>query len=252
MLCPKCARETGLGSNSDKCPHCGAQMTMAMPNATTATETANKIITWDDQGPGFTRLWNTWKESMFHPTRFFSQMPTNAGLGKPLLYFLILGFISVIFGAVWLSMYTALHIPFFEFRTELIPVLRDIPLYQILGVWVIISPLFMIISAFIMSGIFHLCLMVLGGNKKGFEATFRSCVYAWASPSLLMIIPFCGGHIGWIWGIVLTIIGFRETHRISTGKAVLAYFIPFITCLFLTCFLGFLAALIIPALLTAR
>lgn len=251
MLCPKCARETGLNSNADKCPHCGAQMTMAMPTSATP-ETANKIITWDDQGPGFIRLWNTWKESMSHPTRFFNQMPTNAGIGKPLVYYLILEFIGVVFGAIWLSMYTALHIPFFEFRTEQIPFLRDIPLYQILGAWVIISPLFIIIMAFIMSGIYHLCLMMLGGNKKGFEATFRSWVYSLASTSLLGIIPFCGVYVAGIWGIVLTIIGFRETHRISTGKAVLAYFIPFITCLFLTCFLGFLAALIIPALLTAR
>jgi hypothetical protein len=226
MLCPKCARETGLGSNTDKCPHCGAQMTMAMPTSTTP-ETTDKIITWDDQGPIFTRLWNTWKEIMFHPTRFFSQMPTNAGIGRPLVYYLMLEFIGVVFAAGWQILYNTLHIPFLSMKIEKIPFLQDFPIYLLLSAWVIVSPLILVILAFILSGIYHLCLMALGSNKKGFEATFRSFVYAWANASLLEIIPFCGGLIGLIWGIVLTIIGFRETHRISTGKAVLACFIPY-------------------------
>jgi hypothetical protein len=252
MLCPKCAKETGLGSNTDKCPHCGAQMTMAMPVSTATPETTDKIITWDDQGPGFTRLWNTWKESMFHPTSFFSRMPTNAGIGRPLLYFIILGFIGVVFAAGWQALYNALHIPFLSTEIDQIPFLRNFPAYLLLAAWIIVSPLFMIIWAFMMSGIYHLGLMILGGNKKGFEATFRSCVYSMGSQSLLMIIPFCGAYVGGIWGIVLTIIGFRETHKISTGKAVLAYFLPLIACVCLIGILAILAAILIPAMISAR
>ncbi|MBI5779326.1 MAG: YIP1 family protein [Planctomycetes bacterium] len=251
MLCPKCARETGLVSNADKCPHCGAQMTMAMPN-TPSPETTDKIITWDDQGSILTRLFNTWRESMFHPTRFFNQMPTKAGIGKPLIYILILGFIGIVFGASWQLLYNALHIPFLSMEIEKIPFLRNFPLHLLLGAWVIVSPLFIVIMTFVMTGIYHLCLMVLGGNKKGFEATFRSFVYAGASPSLFNILPFCGAYVGGIWFIVLVIIGFRETHRISTGKAVLAYFIPLILCICLTCGLAVLAAILIPAFLTSR
>src|SRR3989339_494227 len=145
MLCPKCAKETGLGSNLDKCPHCGAQITMSMPaSAATPTGPTNKIITWDDQGPVFTRLWNTMKETMFHPTRFFSQTPTNAGIGNPLVYFLIMGFIGVIFAAGWQILYNALHIPVLAMQTEQIPFLQNFPLYLLLVAWIIVSPLFIV------------------------------------------------------------------------------------------------------------
>jgi len=160
--------------------------------------------------------------------------------------------IGVIFAAGWQILYNALHIPVLAMQTEQIPFLQNFPLYLLLVAWIIVSPLFIVITAFILSGIYHLFLMMIGGNKKGFEATFRSLVYSVASVSLLNIIPFCGAYVSGIWAIVLTIIGFRETHRISTGKAVLAYFIPWIACVVLTCGLVILAAILIPNMLASR
>jgi hypothetical protein len=67
------------------------------------------------------------------------------------------------------------------------------------------------------------------GAKAGFEATFRVVGYSTA-PFVVMIIPFCGMPVTWLWVITLAIIGLREAHETSGGKAAVAVLFPFILC----------------------
>jgi hypothetical protein len=85
--------------------------------------------------------------------------------------------------------------------------------------------------------------MIVGGNKKGFQTSFRAISYAF-SGNLFAIIPFIGSTIGGIYFLILTIIGLREGHGISTGKAVLAVFLPLIVGVGL----GILAVTLVPLL----
>jgi hypothetical protein len=96
-------------------------------------------------------------------------------------------------------------------------------------------------SIFVGSAITHLCVMIVGGNKKGFEATFRALAYAFGG-NLFGLIPFIGGTIGGIYSLVLMIFGIREGHGISTGKAVLAVLLPVIVVVGL----GILVAIMLP------
>ena len=80
-------------------------------------------------------------------------------------------------------------------------------------------------AIFIGSAIMHLCLMIVGGNHNGYKTTFRAVSYSY-SAYLFGIIPFIGLVIGGIYTFILTIIGVREGHGISTGKAVLAVLLP--------------------------
>ena len=86
--------------------------------------------------------------------------------------------------------------------------------------------------------------MIVGGNKKGFQTTFRAISYSF-SGYLFGIIPFIGSTIGGIYILILTILGVREGHGISTGKAVLAVLLPIIVGVGVT----ILAVLLIPLLL---
>jgi hypothetical protein len=81
------------------------------------------------------------------------------------------------------------------------------------------------IAIFIGSAIIHLCLMIVRGNNNGYKTTFRAISYSY-SGYLFGIIPFIGFLIGNIYVFILTIIGVREGHKISTGKAVLAVLLP--------------------------
>ena len=81
------------------------------------------------------------------------------------------------------------------------------------------------IGLFIGAGILHLLVMLIVGSRNGgYEATFR--VFAYSSvTSLVSWIPF----IGWIaslYGIYLGIVGIREVHTTTTGKAALVVLIP--------------------------
>jgi hypothetical protein len=87
------------------------------------------------------------------------------------------------------------------------------------------APIGAVIGLFIGAGILHLLVMlIVGSGNSGFEATFRVGAYA-ATTSLVSWIPF----IGWIaslYGIYLAIVGIREVHATTTGKAALVVLIP--------------------------
>jgi hypothetical protein len=89
----------------------------------------------------------------------------------------------------------------------------------------ILAPIFAAIGLFIAAGILHLLVMlIVGSGNSGFEATFRVGAYA-AVTSLVSWIPI----IGWIaslYGIYLGIVGIREVHATTTGKAALVVLIP--------------------------
>lgn len=70
--------------------------------------------------------------------------------------------------------------------------------------------------------------MMVGGEKNGYEATFRVCAYAAGTFGAFQIVPIVGPCVGVIWQIVATIIGLAEAHETTGGKAALAYFIPLI------------------------
>jgi hypothetical protein len=90
---------------------------------------------------------------------------------------------------------------------------------------IILAPIFAAIGLFIGAGILHLLVMlIIGSGNAGFEATFRVSAYS-SVTSLVSWIPV----IGWIaslYGIYLAIVGMREVHSTTTGKAALVVLIP--------------------------
>lgn len=90
---------------------------------------------------------------------------------------------------------------------------------------IVLAPIFAAIGLFIGAGILHLLVMlIVGSRNSGFEATFRVGAYA-AVTSLVSWIPFIGGILA-LYGIYLGIVGIREMHNTTTGKAALVVLIP--------------------------
>lgn len=78
-----------------------------------------------------------------------------------------------------------------------------------------------LIGVLIGSGWMHIWVYLVGG-RKGAGQTIKAMAYG-STPSLLLgWIPFIGFIFG-IWSIIVSIIGIRQLHEISTGRAVLAY-----------------------------
>jgi hypothetical protein len=175
-----------------------------------------KYCPWEDMEQlGFIKAFlTTLREVLFSPTRFYSRMPTSRGFMNPMIFALILGVLGGVFGLLW--------------QQAFIPPPEQLPGGAIFLVGITIAlPLVVLVILFLGSAITHLCLMVVGGNRRGFEATFRVIAYSWAT-YVFTVVPFVGGFIIPIYALALEIIGLRESHGIGSGRAALAALLPLI------------------------
>ncbi len=113
-----------------------------------------------------------------------------------------------------------------------------------IGAAVFFFAMFLILAiagAFIGGAILHIFVYIVGG-RKGIVQTIKAGMYG-STPSLLLgWIPFVSIIVA-IWSLIVEIIGVRQLHELTTGRAILAVLIPII--------LGIILALILAALLVA-
>ena len=103
---------------------------------------------------------------------------------------------------------------------------------------IILAPIGAAIGLFIGAGILHLLVMlIIGSRNSGFEGTFRVGAYS-SVTSLVSWIPIIG-LIASLYGIYLAIVGIREVHNTTTGKAALVVLIPAIVVFILIVILVF-------------
>ncbi len=60
-------------------------------------------------------------------------------------------------------------------------------------------------AIFVQAGLTHGVLLLLGGGRLGFEATFREVAYSEAT-SVLLLVPLCVSWIAIVWSLVILII----------------------------------------------
>lgn len=113
---------------------------------------------------------------------------------------------------------------------------------------IFLTPILAVIGLFIGAGILHLLAMLLIKPNAGFEATYR--VGAYLSVLYLVTwlgaIPILGILISLavsVYGIVLAVLGVREVHSTTTGRAAAVVLIPTVVL--------FLLGLILVALIGA-
>jgi hypothetical protein len=247
MFCPRCGKE--IADDQVFCQYCGAGLkepdaASVMPSAGGRTKTP-----WENcEEAGFVGgLISTLKTALFSPSEFFRKMPVNGGLTDPLLYALIVGMVGMMFLYLWQILFKGVAQNFMPYGMT--QAAGGAQALQGVGMAVLtfLTPFFVILGLFISSGILHVFLMMVKGARAGYEATFRVVAYGY-SANIIFILPICGSFIGCIWALALTIIGLKEAHEISGGKAVLAVFLPVFLCcgiIFLTAsavFMGVLAA----------
>ena len=92
---------------------------------------------------------------------------------------------------------------------------------------VLLPPLQVLLQIYVGGAILHLCLKVTRGANAPFEATCRLLAYA-AGPAILAIIPICGAIVAGFWALVVQIVGAKEMHETTYGRAILAVLLPLI------------------------
>lgn len=241
MYCPQCGKEISEGQVF--CQYCGARL--VTEPGTSPSVIGRSKTPWENREEigFFSGLFKTLKEALFTPSEFFRKMPVSGGLTDPLLYALIIGMVGLMVHYFWdMLLYNSM--PDFiasEVKTaagrSMVEGLRS-PLAAM------ITPFLFIFWLFIVSGALHLFLLLARGALAGFEATFRVLAYG-VSPFVFLIVPFCGMPIAGLWVMAISIIGLKEAHGTTGGKAAFAVLFPFIFCcgLFIAAMVLFMGAL---------
>jgi hypothetical protein len=231
VKCENCGNEYAHSGEAARCPFCGQVpgMNIEPPEESyRANETEvrgdcrwERRSSWLDLQAMFEMI----RDVLLDPVNTFRKMKLSGDMASPLVFTMVLGSVGTIIGCIWSILIQGV---------QLLPASRSAEAFAVsTGVniaFMIFSPVLVLVGTFITAGIFHISLLITGGEKNGFEATFRVVAYASGATALFHILPICGSFIGGIWAIVAQVIGAREMHETTTGKAVLAILLPLICC----------------------
>ncbi len=263
-LCPHC-RHAVPDPPVGLCPNCGGDLQAAglppegaasgagAPGASPpfARPAPGPVGTaWDQRSRigFFNGLVETTRQVLTAPGAFFRAMPVAGGVGSPLVYAVVIGWIGLaaasFYQAIFYSVVGSHWAAFGEDRPEITALLGFVQGWAGFVAQLVLGWIFVVITVFVAAGILHLMLLLLGGARRGFEATFRVVAFAQAT-SVVLLVPFCGQVVGGasgLWTLVLYILGLAEAHQIGHGKAAAAALLPLVLCCCCAALLGFLFA----------
>lgn len=215
-VCPRCGFEAGEGSST--CPLCGSHLGSGGATGGGAPgPAATGPPAWEDPAGSFPdNLVETWRESLLEPTRFFRRVGRGTPFSRPLLYFLIVTVIGAFFTLWWQTIglwprglggggATAGEVP------------------AIVGFFA--SPFAGLIGLGLWAVVLHLFIVLFVPGRRPLAATARLLCYA-SGPTVFSVVPFLGPLVGLGWSVVLQVVGVREVHRTTTGRAAAAVLLP--------------------------
>ena len=230
---------TGSGGGSGASGSSGGPGVPPPPRASRSVSGGD--FDYRDLVPSFVQ---TVREVLFNPVNFFRSIRREGDFLPPLLFAIICALITGVIGGI-LSLIFAL-IRGAGFGGALGSLIANI----------FLIPIGTAIFLFIWAGIYHvLVLLVVRPSHAGYEATFRALAYASAVQAVawLAYIPLLGILVAIVIGIynvVLTVVGVREMHATTTGRAVAVVLIPVLILVILIAFVGLAIAAIIAAVLS--
>lgn len=145
----------------------------------------------------------TWKQAALEPFRFYRALGESPDTQSALLFYLI----NSAVGSLSITLLTfpfTLHFSFFSFPFSVV-------------LW--------FIGLFAVSAIIHFFLKIIGGARCGFSTTLCVCAYS-SAPSIL---PF----VGWVWELILMVIGLAQAHRTRMRRSGTAVAFAFFVLMFM-------------------
>lgn len=175
----------------------------------------------------FTALFETIRLVLLEPKAAFAAMKPTGGLGAPLFFFVLLGTIGGLAGIFYQTVYTSLESGASAEEKAMAAMFTST---LAVGITIMVLPVFLAALAFVSAGLVHLSLIIVGGAKRPFEATFRVACYAGGATAVLQLLPMCGAIAASIWNFICMVIGLAEVHGISKGRATVAVLLPSLVC----------------------
>ncbi|RLG18782.1 hypothetical protein DRN63_00920 [Nanoarchaeota archaeon] len=160
------------------------------------------------------------KGFLFNPTDTFNAVKAE-NLGEAFKYFLIL---LLIFSILFSLIIGIIGTTMIFFQTTML-----FPPPAMMGGGLLAVSFFIssfvggLIAVIIGSLWLHIWVYLVGG-RKGLTQTMKAVMYSCTPTFIVGWIPFIN-IIAMIWAIIVEIIGIRQLHEISTGRAILAWLI---------------------------
>jgi len=186
------------------------------------------ITPWErTEGTWLSRIISTWRGVCLSPSRFFYSLKTDGMVLRAFLY----GWLFMTVGLLASSLYRLAFMP--EFMEQLKKsagaqelMTGDLALIETLALWsVFLSPVIAAAAILINSALYNLVLKAIGSAPKGFGGTLKVVSYA-SSPMILLVLPFVGGIVAFIWNMALCIMGLTLVHRTTQIRSMLAVVFP--------------------------
>jgi hypothetical protein len=165
------------------------------------------------------------------PIEAYGRLRQDGDITSPILFGVILGWISLLFSQVWNLVFGSAFRSLFGNLQGFEGAFRDPGIGGAVAV-LVLGPILFLVGLFIGAGILHLCLMMVGALDKtptGFEGTLKVLAYAQVT-GLAAVVPLLGGLVAMVWSLVLQVLGFATVHRTTQGRALVAVLIPLFVC----------------------
>ncbi len=164
---------------------------------------------------------------LLEPGKAFSTMRETGGYGAPLFFFVLLGTIGGLVGVFYnvvLQVVGVAGMPKDDVAATVFGSALGI------GLVIMLLPVMFVATAFVSAGLIHLSLMIIGGAKKPFEATFRVACYSGGATAVFQLLPVCGAIVASVYNFVLMVKGLSQVHSITTLRASIAVILPTLVC----------------------
>lgn len=172
----------------------------------------------------FAALFETARLVLMEPKVAFGSMKQTGGMGAPLFYYVVLGCLagaaSLFYQAAWQSA----GAPSPEGDAAWVASWLTSPLA--IGASFLALPVYVVLEVYLSSFLNHGALLLLGGARRPFQATFRVVSYAGGSSYVLQLLPIIGVFAAIIYNLMLKVIGLSEVHGISKARAAVAVLLP--------------------------
>ncbi|HEY2416258.1 MAG TPA: YIP1 family protein [Pirellulaceae bacterium] len=188
-------------------------------------------LPWENEPRTLGCFFRTMSAVLGSPTRAFSIMRRDGGLGIPLLYNLYAVGMLMAIGMLFLLPILALVMVFNDQDNgpEIAGFVGGMAIFGAIYLLVLV-----VIVPLVSAAAMHVILLMMNGAKQGFETTFRVMCYGYYSAlvpaTFLNLVPYLGGLASIIWIIVLLVHGLARGHEISGGKATVAVVLPLFAC----------------------
>ncbi len=228
ITCPKCGYSKQFeehrippGVRWATCPRCKERFDFTRDLAGSSRD-GRVLPPWERRaeiglGKG---ILQTAKQVAFSPRAFFRHTAAEGGVKEPLAFGILFGSLGLMLELFWQFLtgegsLSSIQVDFMGgYGTSLVFLAAAI-----------ICPLAATVMICMTSLAVHLLLTVVGGGKKGFEATLRAVAYSQAT-QFWALIPYVGGLVATLWLVVVQIIGIREIHGVSYTRVLIAFLVP--------------------------